>query len=89
VVDRLDHAGFVRCERDATDHRKVPVTPVPEALAPLGEQLEAVLNRRDDAQLRVIADFPTELTDSAAGAPTASPPPTGDRGGATTSSSGS
>jgi DNA-binding MarR family transcriptional regulator len=96
VVDRLEEAGFVRRERDATDRRKVLVTPVPEAMATLGEHyrhhgehLEAVLSTRDDAQLRVIADFLTELTDPAAGALVAPPPSTGGRGGGTTSSSGS
>lgn len=96
VVDRLEEAGFVRRERDATDRRKVLVTPIPEAMATLGEhyrhhgeQLEAVLSTRDDAQLRVIADFLTELTDPAAGALVAPPPSTGGRGGGTTSRSGS
>ena len=96
VIDRLERNGFVRRERDATDRRKVVVTPVPEAMTVLGEhyrahgeQLAAVLATRDAAQLRVIADFLTDLTDPEAGALVAPPPSAGGRGGGTTSSSGS
>jgi DNA-binding MarR family transcriptional regulator len=96
VIDRLERAGFVRRERDTKDRRKVLVTPVPEAMATLGEHyrehgehLDAVLGTRDDAQLRVIADFLADLTDPAAGAPVAPPPSAGGRGRGTTSSSGS
>lgn len=68
VLDRLENAGFVRRERDATDRRKVLVVLVPEAMARMAEhyreqaeQLGAVLGSRDAAQLRVIADFLAEL----------------------------
>ena len=95
VIDRLERAGYVRRERDSTDRRKVLVTPVPEAMATLGEhyrhhgeQLDAVLSTRDEAQLRVIADFLADLAGPAAGALVA-PPPEGGRGSGTTSSSGS
>lgn len=95
VIDRLERAGYVRRERDPGDRRKVLVTPVPEAMAALGEhyrhhgeQLDAVLSTRDDAQLRVIADFLADLAGPAAGALVA-PPPEGGRGRGTTSSSGS
>ena len=81
VIDRLEHSGFVRRERDPADRRKVLVTPVPEAMAALGEHyrehgehLDAVLRRRNDDELRVIADFLVELTDPAAGALVSTPP---------------
>lgn len=90
VIDRLERAGFVRRERDATDRRKVVVTPVPEAMAALGEHyraqgehLAAVLATRDPDQLRVIADFLTELTAPEAGAFVAPPPSAGGRGSGT------
>ena len=96
VIDRLERAGFVRRERDAADRRKVLVTPVPEAMAGLaehyrhhGELLDAVLGTRDEAQLRVIADFLADLAGPDAGALVAPPPSAGGRGGGTTSSSGS
>ena len=96
VIDRLERSGFVRRERDPDDRRKVLVTPVPEAMAALGEhyrqhaeQLDAVLSTRDDAQLRVIADFLAELAGPDAGALVAPPPSAGGRGRGTTSSSGS
>ena len=96
VIDRLERGGFVRRERDVTDRRKVLVTPVAEAMSALsehyrehGEHLDAVLRRRDAAQLRVIADFLAELTGPAAGAPVSPPPSAGGRGSGTGSSSGS
>ncbi|MGH8964700.1 MAG: MarR family winged helix-turn-helix transcriptional regulator [Actinomycetes bacterium] len=71
VIDRLERGGFVRRERDAADRRKVNVAPVPEAMAAFaqhyrqhGAHLADVLRTRDAAQLRVIADFLTELADS-------------------------
>jgi DNA-binding MarR family transcriptional regulator len=97
VIDRLERGGFVRRERDTADRRKVLVTPVPQAMATLGEHyrehgehLDAVLRTRDEAQLRVIADFLADLTDPDAGALVTPPPSAGGRGsGTTTSSSGS
>ena len=99
VIDRLERAGYVRRERDAADRRKVLVTQVPEAMAALaehyreqGEHLDAVLRRRDPAQLRVIADFLSELvgsTPGSSGSPPGSVPGSGGRGGGTTTSSGS
>jgi DNA-binding MarR family transcriptional regulator len=92
VIDRLERGGYVRRERDAADRRKVLVTPVAEAIAPLaehyrqhGEHLDAVLRGRDPDQLRVIADFLAELTDPASAPPSSA----GGRGSGTTSSSGS
>ncbi len=96
VIDRLERGGFVRRERDTADRRKVLVTPVPEAMATLGEHyrehgehLDAVLRIRDEAQLRVIADFLAELAGPDAGALVAPSPSAGGRGSGTTSSSGS
>ena len=96
VIDRLERGGFVRRERDTADRRKVLVTPVPQAMATLGEHyrehgehLDAVLRTRDEAQLRVIADFLADLTDPDAGALVTPPPSVGGRGSGTTSSSGS
>jgi hypothetical protein len=54
-----------------------------------GEQLDAVLSTRDDAQLRVIADFLADLAGPDAGALVAPPPAAGGRGSGTTTSSGS
>jgi DNA-binding MarR family transcriptional regulator len=80
VIDRLERAGFVRRERDTTDRRKVLVLPVPEGIARLAEHyqehgalMDAVLRRRDRDQLRVIADFLSEMADTPGGF--VSPPP--------------
>ena len=96
VIDRLERGGYVRRERDTADRRKVLVTPVPESMAALGEhyrhhgeQLDTVLSTRDEAQLRVIADFLAELAGPDAGALVAPPPSEGGRGSGTTTSSGS
>ncbi len=74
VIDRLERGGFVRRERDAGDRRKVIVTPVPAAVARVaahyaehGAHTDAVLARRDTAQLQVIADFLGELNESPGG----------------------
>ena len=40
VVDRLEKAGFVRRERDATDRRKVFIAPVSENIAKIGRLYE-------------------------------------------------
>lgn len=80
VIDRLERGGFVRRERDAGDRRKILVTPVPEGLARMAEHyqdhgahMDAVLRRRDADQLRVIADFLTDMSDTTGGF--VSPPP--------------
>jgi DNA-binding MarR family transcriptional regulator len=71
VLDRLERGGYVRRERDATDRRKVVVTPVPEAAARLaahysghGTYTDALLARRDTAQLQVLRDFFREMNAS-------------------------
>jgi DNA-binding MarR family transcriptional regulator len=79
VIDRLEDAGFVRRERDASDRRKVIVTLNDEHLwremAPLyagqAENLAKVAGSFDAEQLEVIEDFlerlvresPTSLPD--------------------------
>ena len=80
VIDRLEAGGFVRRERDPGDRRKVVVLPVPEGVARIsdhyqqhGAHMESVLSSRDDDQLRVIADFLTDMADSPGGF--VSPPP--------------
>jgi DNA-binding MarR family transcriptional regulator len=90
VIDRLERGGYVRRERDATDRRKVLVTQVAAAMATIaehyrehGEHLDAVLRRRDAAQLRVIADFLAEVNGSAPGSSSGS----GERGSGTSSGS--
>ena len=64
VIDRLERAGFVGRTRDHTDRRKVQVVPVPEAAMRLAAErdenldaLDTVLERRDRAELEVIARF--------------------------------
>jgi len=69
VVDRLEKAGFVRRDRDATDRRKVIVQRDEEAtterMAPQyaehGRHVLALLDRRTPAELRTIADFLRDL----------------------------
>ena len=74
VIDRLERAGYVRRHRDGSDRRRVLVAPMPEAMAELarhyaeqGRHADAVLRRRDPAQLRVIAEFLDELTSAPGG----------------------
>ncbi|MGK5681254.1 MarR family winged helix-turn-helix transcriptional regulator [Actinoplanes sp. URMC 104] len=65
VLDRLENAGLVRRDRDPHDRRKVIVSPVEEQIsarvhpryARQAEHMSRVLDRYDDAQLAVIADF--------------------------------
>ncbi|GAB1689935.1 MarR family winged helix-turn-helix transcriptional regulator [Krasilnikovia sp. M28-CT-15] len=65
VLDRLERAGFVRRERDATDRRKVIVSRVDEQIrervephyAGHAEAMVRLLRRYDADQLALIADF--------------------------------
>jgi DNA-binding MarR family transcriptional regulator len=78
VIDRLENAGFVRRERDASDRRKVLVTLDDEHLGremgPLyagqAQSLAAVAARYDAEQLKVVMDFLEHLVQEA---PTALP----------------
>jgi DNA-binding MarR family transcriptional regulator len=67
VVDRLEKAGFVRRERDASDRRKVFIATVPENIAQLGKFYErmqrAILKDWEgysDAELRLLLRFATQ-----------------------------
>jgi DNA-binding MarR family transcriptional regulator len=67
VVDRLEEAGFVRRERDASDRRKVFIAPIPENVARLGRfyahMQRAMLKRWEsysDAELRLLLRFAAE-----------------------------
>ena len=45
VVDRLEHAGLVRRERDVSDRRKVFITTVPENIVKVGRFYEHMQGR--------------------------------------------
>jgi DNA-binding MarR family transcriptional regulator len=69
VIDRLERAGFVHRRSDPGDRRKVVVeldeAAVTQRAAPAyneqGARLQRVLRKRSAAELRVIADFFTDL----------------------------
>lgn len=69
VIDRLERAGFAHRTRDEDDRRKVIVvrdeTAINERMAPhyagYARHLERLLAKRDAKELRVIADFLSEL----------------------------
>jgi DNA-binding MarR family transcriptional regulator len=76
VIDRLETGGFVRRERDATDRRRVLVTPDPNGMARLteayrehGDHMEAVLATRSASDLRTIAAFLADMNGSPARPP--------------------
>lgn len=82
VIDRLENAGLVGRHRDTTDRRKVQVVAVPEATARLAaerrdnlDRLDAVLGRRDPAELAVIARFLGEMVGEYDVEPTRPAPP--------------
>jgi DNA-binding MarR family transcriptional regulator len=67
VVDRLEKAGFVRRERDASDRRKVFITIVPENIAKVGKfyahMQRAVLKDWEgysDGELKLLLRFMTQ-----------------------------
>ena len=64
MVDRLEQAGWVRRVPDPADRRRVLVEPAPGIYVKLGavhasisEAQRAVIERYDDDQLRLLADF--------------------------------
>lgn len=64
IVDRLAGQGWVTRDRDAADRRTVLVRALPDRLpelfghlAPLGDDLSAMLAGLDDGALTLIADF--------------------------------
>ncbi|MEU4197241.1 MarR family transcriptional regulator [Kribbella sp. NPDC026611] len=71
VIDRLESHGFVTRRPDASDRRKVVITPsfeaIQETFVPLyaeqAERMQGVLASRSDDELRTILAF---LTDSVA-----------------------
>jgi len=73
VIDRLESLGLVTRQPDATDRRKVLVTPSPEAiqekLAPLyaeqGARMHAMLASRSDEELRTISAFLADAVQAA------------------------
>src|SRR5882762_8497313 len=67
VVDRLEQAGLVRRERDASDRRKVFIAIIPENVAKVGKFYEhmqrAMLKEWDsftDAELKLLLRFMTQ-----------------------------
>jgi DNA-binding MarR family transcriptional regulator len=70
VIDRLERAGLVRRVRDVADRRKVIVHPspcvektVPTVFAPLHRAMEAMWSSYSDAELELILDFLTKVSD--------------------------
>lgn len=64
VVDRLEKAGYVRRERDASDRRKVFISVVPEKAAEIGkfyvpmqQAMEKVWSGYTDDELRLLLRF--------------------------------
>jgi DNA-binding MarR family transcriptional regulator len=64
VVDRLEKAGYVRRERDASDRRKVFISVVPEKAAEIGkfyvpmqQAMQQVCNGYSDEELRLVLRF--------------------------------
>ena len=72
MVDRLEQAGWVRRVPDPTDRRRVLVEPAPGIFdklrsvhASIAAAQRAVIERYDDEQLRILADFLTRSGDVA------------------------
>ena len=64
VVDRLEKAGYVRRERDASDRRKVFISVVPEQAAEIGkfyvpmqEAMQKVMSAYTDEELKLLLRF--------------------------------
>jgi DNA-binding MarR family transcriptional regulator len=64
VIDRLERAGLVRRDRDASDRRKVIVRPtpcvektLPQLFEPLHRSMTAMWTSYSDSQLELILDF--------------------------------
>jgi DNA-binding MarR family transcriptional regulator len=71
MIDRLERAGFVRRSRDDRDRRRVLIQPVPEAVARVGGQYDALNDRHrhdlagfDADDLRTILRFLEDATRS-------------------------
>jgi DNA-binding MarR family transcriptional regulator len=81
ALDRLEGRGYLTRVRDAADRRRVFVvstgrheTEVARLFAPLAEAGRELLAGYDDAQLAVLADFLTKLSEAGRAALTATDP---------------
>jgi DNA-binding MarR family transcriptional regulator len=70
MIDRLEKAGFVRREADATDRRKVIVKPVMEKIAQFAQFYDALVKDADllhakytDEELELLTDYNNGLTE--------------------------
>src|ERR1700758_5667237 len=77
VVDRLEKAGFVRRERDASDRRKVFIAPVPERAMEIGRfyqlmqrAMEKQADGYTDAELKLLLRYASESYQSGLAATT-------------------
>jgi DNA-binding MarR family transcriptional regulator len=77
VVDRLEKAGFVRRERDASDRRKVFIAPVPERAMEIGRfyqlmqrAMEKQADGYTDTELKLLLRYATESYQSVLAATT-------------------
>ncbi|MBR1229807.1 MarR family transcriptional regulator [Bradyrhizobium sp. AUGA SZCCT0176] len=75
VVDRLEKAGFVRRERDATDRRKVFIATVPDNVAQIGrfyvpmqQAMHKLWSTYSEAELQLLLRFASESYKSVLGA---------------------
>ncbi|HEX7661692.1 MAG TPA: MarR family winged helix-turn-helix transcriptional regulator [Pseudonocardiaceae bacterium] len=69
VLDRLEHAGFIKRGTDPTDRRKITVAAVEEKAAevathytPMIEMIHALNAERTDRDLRAVISYLTDLT---------------------------
>ena len=70
IIDRLEHAGFVRRERDAEDRRKVHVRIVPAGAeraggyyASLGQAIDGLLDNYPEELIEFLIDYFTRTRD--------------------------
>jgi DNA-binding MarR family transcriptional regulator len=75
VIDRLEKAGFVRRERDASDRRKVFIAPVAERVMEIArpfELMQRAMHKQSDgytdAELKLLLRYATESYQSILGA---------------------
>ncbi len=69
MIDRLEKAGFVRREADATDRRKVIVKPVMEKIAQFARFYDTLVKDADqlhakytDEELELLTEYNNKLT---------------------------
>jgi DNA-binding MarR family transcriptional regulator len=75
MLDRLERAGFIERQRDASDRRRVYVhstgrheADLADAFRPLDEAMRGLLAGQGDAQLEFLAGFIADLNQAARGA---------------------